>query len=124
MVRAASGSARAPGCPRRRRNSGWSARAVRGNGADCPSCKSSWHGRFEGTAWVRTATWSSFVGGGSVNGRHRYVVQSQVDTQLAAVMDDVAEDEGPERGDPRQREHLLPAAGQRRGQWVINWVNH
>src|SRR5436309_8200910 len=54
-----------------------------------------------------------FVGRGTVDGRYGDVVQSQVDAQLPPVVNDVVDDEGPERRGPWHREHLVAVSPER-----------
>src|SRR5947209_7037157 len=61
----------------------------------------------------RAAQLLTFVRRRPVDRRHRNVVQSQIYAQLAAVMDDVVQNEIAEHGDARHREDLLTAALQR-----------
>src|SRR5438093_26051 len=52
----------------------------------------------------------AFVSRGPVNRGYGNVVQSEVDTQLTAVMNEMAEHERSKRRNTRHREHFLAAA--------------
>src|SRR6185503_1734529 len=51
----------------------------------------------------------ALVGRRAVDRRDRYLIEPQVDAELTAVVDRLAEDKAAERGEARHREHVLSA---------------
>src|SRR5262249_52580058 len=53
---------------------------------------------------------SPFISRRTVDGRDRYVVESQINTELPAMVDEMVQDERSKSGDTRHREHDLTVA--------------